>query len=215
MPDPNVALATRADIDSLLSTLTLSFSNDPIMRWLFAKPATYLRAFPLMIRPVAELAADTGSAYRSGDPASGIAAASLWLGPGIEMDGTGVVEVFQTAIPAADQDARFRFFGQMDVFHPDEAHWYLPVIGADPACQGQGHGSALLKRALEPCDEAGLPAYLESSNPANIPLYERFGFEVTGEIQVDDSPTMWPMYRQPRERAGNGRQSDPSRSNVR
>ena len=47
-------------------------------------------------------------------------------------------------------------------------------------------------------DRDGLPAYLESSNPANISLYERHGFEVMGRIRVADSPVMTPMLRRPR-----------------
>jgi ribosomal protein S18 acetylase RimI-like enzyme len=69
------------------------------------------------------------------------------------------------------------------------------VIGVDPTCQGMGYGSALLAYALEVCDRDHLPAYLESSNPRNIPLYERFGFEVQGEIQVATSPPIAPMLR--------------------
>jgi len=56
-------------------------------------------------------------------------------------------------------------------------------------------GSRLMKHALLRIDEAGLPAYLESSNPRNIPLYERHGFEVMGEIQVGSSPVVTPMIR--------------------
>ena len=193
MPDTNVTIASSEELDDVIGTLTLAFSADPIMRWILGEPATYLQFFPQMIRPLVELACKNGSAYWSGS-----AGASIWLGPGVEMDGEQMVHVIQAAVPAADQEARFQFLGQMGDFHPKEPHWYLPIIGADPACQGQGHGSALLKRALEPCDVAALPAYLESSSAANIPLYERYGFEVSGEIQVQDSPKMWPMYRQPR-----------------
>ena len=47
-------------------------------------------------------------------------------------------------------------------------------------------------------DAAGLPAYLESSNPRNISLYERHGFEIMGRIQVGDGPLVTPMLRPPR-----------------
>eukprot|EP01041_Mallomonas_annulata_P030478 gene30478-52615_t len=63
----------------------------------------------------------------------------------------------------------------MGQFHPEEPHWYLSMIGVDPSHHGQGLGSALLKAGLQRCDADGLPAYLESSNPKNVPLYERFG----------------------------------------
>jgi ribosomal protein S18 acetylase RimI-like enzyme len=69
------------------------------------------------------------------------------------------------------------------------------MIAADPSQTGRGLGAALMKHALQICDEQGLPAYLESSNPRNISLYERHGFEVMGEIRTDTSPLMTPMYR--------------------
>ena len=65
-----------------------------------------------------------------------------------------------------------------------EPHWYLPMIGVDPAKQGNGYGSALLKHALERCDGEGKLAYLESSSPKSVPLYQRHGFQLVGTIQV-------------------------------
>ncbi len=85
--------------------------------------------------------------------------------------------------------------GQMNDSHPEEPHWYLNFIGVDTHRQGQGLGSAVLKASLASVDEEGAIAYLESSNVVNIPLYERFGFEVTKEIQVNDSPVIYPMVR--------------------
>jgi GNAT superfamily N-acetyltransferase len=79
-----------------------------------------------------------------------------------------------------------------------EPCWYLPLIGVDPTSQGRGYGSAPLRFALEQVDRTGAPAYLESSNPRNVPLYERHGFEVLGSIQAGSSPTIVPMLRRPR-----------------
>jgi ribosomal protein S18 acetylase RimI-like enzyme len=58
-----------------------------------------------------------------------------------------------------------------------------------------GYGSALLGHCLEVCDHGHVAAYLEATNLANIPLYERFGFRVTGEIQAGSSPAITPMFR--------------------
>jgi ribosomal protein S18 acetylase RimI-like enzyme len=91
-----------------------------------------------------------------------------------------------------------RVFEEMDRFHPKGPHWYLPLIGVDPTAQNQGHGSALLEHALGRSDADGLPAYLESSNPRNITLYQRHGFESMGTSQVGSSPRLVPMLRQPR-----------------
>ena len=102
---------------------------------------------------------------------------------------------FQRTVPEQDQETLFAVFEQMGQYHPDEPHWYLPLIGVDPAQQGKGYGSALLKYALRRCDEDGSPADSESSNPKNIPLYRRHGFEVLGTIQVGSSPPITPMLR--------------------
>jgi hypothetical protein len=60
-------------------------------------------------------------------------------------------------------------------------------------------GSALLRSVLAHVDEAGDPAYLESSQERNVPLYARFGFEVIDVIpSTSGSPPLWRMWREPR-----------------
>lgn len=82
----------------------------------------------------------------------------------------------------------------VEAAHPKEPpHWYLGFLGTVPERQGQGLGARLLSDRLAEVDRAGLPAYLESSNPRNIPLYRRHGFEV-----VEELPLPWgcpPVYR--------------------
>ncbi len=80
--------------------------------------------------------------------------------------------------------------------HPREhPHWYLAIIGVDPVRQGCGVGAALLRSRLRRCDEEGLPAYLESSKLENVPLYQHFGFHVTGALGLSEGApvvnTMW------------------------
>lgn len=83
--------------------------------------------------------------------------------------------------------------------HPEEPHWYLAVIGSDPAVRGKGFGQVLMRSRLHRVDAEHAPAYLESTKQENVGYYQRFGFEVTGEIVLPDGgPTMWPMWRLPR-----------------
>jgi ribosomal protein S18 acetylase RimI-like enzyme len=102
-----------------------------------------------------------------------------------------------TGSPAA-REAGPAIFEQMAKYHPNEPHWYLPLVGVDPAQQGRGHGDALMRYALERFDREKMAAYLESTNPRNISLYRRHGFEELGTIQVGSSPTLVPMLRRPR-----------------
>lgn len=61
---------------------------------------------------------------------------------------------------------------------------HLQILGTDGACQGQGLGSKLIKVGIQRATEAGVACYLESSNPQNIPFYERQGFRVLEEIYL-------------------------------
>ena len=72
-------------------------------------------------------------------------------------------------------------------------------MGVDPSQQGKGFGSAaVLQRVLIQCDRDSKLAYLESSNPKNVPLYQLHGFELFGTIQAGTSPSLFPMLRRPR-----------------
>lgn len=86
----------------------------------------------------------------------------------------------------------------MEAHHPSEPLWYLDVIATVPAAQGQGFGSALLEQSLTVVDQARLPAYLESTNPRNVTLYERHGFTTSGMIELPNGPSLTKMWRQPR-----------------
>jgi ribosomal protein S18 acetylase RimI-like enzyme len=108
-----------------------------------------------------------------------------------------MIALLQRIIDPERLPAAFGLFEQMMHYHPEEPHWYLALIGVDPSRQGRGLGAALLRHTLARVDRERLPAYLESSNPANVPLYQRHGFEVVGTIQAADSPPMFPMIRRP------------------
>ena len=127
--------------------------------------------------------------------APGFSGVALWVPPGVHPDLEPIGALMVETIDAALHEDLFGMLGEMAAFHPKEDHWYLAQIGVDPFYQAQGVGAALMKHALARCDTDGTPCYLESSNPRNISLYERFGFERVGEIQVGRSPIMTPMIR--------------------
>jgi hypothetical protein len=54
-------------------------------------------------------------------------------------------------------------------------------------------GSAIAHRTAFVSER--LPAYLESTNPRNILLYERHGFEVIGAIRIGNCSPIFPMLR--------------------
>lgn len=175
----------------VLDALTLSFSADPCVRFTLASAQTYLAAFRTFATAMGGAALDQGTAYL----ADGGAAAALWLPPGVQSDTATLGELIGGVIEAEKLEDIGAVVEAMGRYHPHEPHWYLAMVGVDPARQGQGLGSAILKESLKRCDADGVIAYLESSNPKNIPLYERHGFEVMGVIQPGAFPPMYPMLR--------------------
>jgi ribosomal protein S18 acetylase RimI-like enzyme len=66
--------------------------------------------------------------------------------------------------------------------YPAENIYYLWFIGVSPEFQGQGIGEKLMREILADADLMRRPIYLETSTLKNIPWYQKFGFEVYGEL---------------------------------
>ena len=179
------------EIERAVSVQVSAFIADPVMRWLWPDPDEYLCHYRTFTRAFGGRAFEHDTAHVS----DGFLGGSMWLPPGVAVDGDAVEACFSETVPEPRRSQMFEILEQMDEVHPEEPHWYLAIIGVDPAKQGQGVGSALMRHALEGVDAAGLPAYLESSNPANISLYRRHGFEVIREIRVGEVPVVTPMLR--------------------
>jgi ribosomal protein S18 acetylase RimI-like enzyme len=189
-----IKTAKASDEAPVIDVVVLAFSADPAARSLYQDPHQYLMHFPSFVRAFGGNAFAHGSAYY----VDGYAGAAMWLPPEVSPDENMVVDLLQQTGYAPVQKDVFAVFEQMARYHPQEPHWFLPFIGVDPLQQGKGCGAALMQHALVPCDRDRTLGYLESSNPKNIPLYERYGFELLGTIQVGTSPPIFPMLRKPR-----------------
>jgi ribosomal protein S18 acetylase RimI-like enzyme len=174
-----------------LATLVSAFAADPAVRWMYPDAQQYHADFPAFVRAFAGQA----FAHSTADVLEQQSAAALWLPPGVQPDEASVVNVLQRSVNEARLPELFSLLEQMGAFHPERPHWYLPLIGVSPSGQGRGCGAALLRRGLARCDEDHVPAYLEATSARSVPLYERFGFKVVGEIKTQTSPSIIPMLR--------------------
>jgi GNAT superfamily N-acetyltransferase len=191
--------ATRADIGTLSKTLGRAFFDDPVMSWMLPDADLRRRKLHRLFGSLTRHHHFALGGVEVAPHADGIGAASLWDPPG-EWKTTRAEEL--RAMPGL-----FLAFGRslrrgleveelMKKAHPEEPHWYLAVIGSDPDVRGKGFGQVLMRSRLDRCDAEHAPAYLESSNPVNVPYYQRFGFEITGEITLPNGgPKLIPMWR--------------------
>ena len=185
------SISNRSEAGQVLSGLTLGFAADPFVRWLFPEPDAFLANFPRVIDLFGGRAFEHGTAYRN----ENFTAAALWLPPGVHPDEEGLVTCFKETVAAEKLDGLLAVFEQMGRYHPNDPCWHLAFIAVDPARQGKGLGSALLEESLQQCERDGRPAYLESTNPANLSLYGRHGFEQIGLIEAEGAPPLFPMFR--------------------
>lgn len=193
---PVVICLNEASADAAYATIVVAFVGDPATRWTWPQPADYLRNMPLLARAFGSKA----FGLKTADAIEGMAGVALWLPPDVGPDDDALGPLIERTIPASIRSDAMAVFEQMARFHPHEPHWYLPLIAVDPARQGQQLGERLMSHALSRCDADGVPAYLESSNPRNLPFYQRQGFEILGKIQAGTSPTIVPMLRRPQVR---------------
>jgi ribosomal protein S18 acetylase RimI-like enzyme len=190
----SIKSATADDEAAVIGVFTLAFSTDPVARWLYPNPREYLAHFPRLALAIGGKAFANSSVHY----VEGFAGAKLWLPPGVSPDEERPVAMIRETVSERLQGELLTILEQMGFAHPKDPHWYLWMIGTDPIRQGRGYGSALLRHALALCDRDKSLAYLESSNPRNLSLYLRHGFELLGTIQVGDSPAIFPMLRKPR-----------------
>jgi ribosomal protein S18 acetylase RimI-like enzyme len=194
MTIPTIKSATTAEEAAVIAVITLAFSTDPVARWAYPDPQQYLTAMPLLVKAFGGKAVAHGSAYYI----EGYAGAALWLPPEVHPNDAELSAVIERTVAEGEKRDLRAVFEQMGASHPKEPHWYLPLIGVEAIQQGHGYGSALMEHALLPCDRNHTLAYLESTNPRNISLYQRHGFEILSTIQVGTSPPLFPMVRKPR-----------------
>ena len=191
MVQEEVRLAREADLDRVIDTLWLAFGEDPLWHWVFPEHAKLEPWWRLLI----------GSAMRHGWVwvLGDFASASVWIPPGRDEltreEEDGLHGLFDGLLGTRAEDA-MKLLERFDASHPrDTPHYYLSILGTHPAHRGQGLGMSLLAHNLRLIDEEGMPAYLESTNPANDRRYEGVGFERVGEFYTPDGQhtvsTMW------------------------
>ncbi|HET7720573.1 MAG TPA: GNAT family N-acetyltransferase [Acidimicrobiales bacterium] len=201
---PTVRPATTDDVPLLARIMAEGFYADPVMTWALPDDATRLGKLTRMF---------TGLAQDSLPPRGHVyladaAAISLWRDPTFDHEAEAAAAAEREAAEqeaaeqgdeeplfTADEAARFdNLTSAMRDVHPHEPHWYLNVLSTLPSHQSQGLGAAAIQPVLALADAAGMPCYLESTNPRNRTLYRREGFDDLRPVPFD-GPDMLAMWR--------------------
>lgn len=192
----DIAEARRDQLAEVMETLAQAFQTDPALSWILPDPVHRARALRGLFRVLVPSDARAGKVLRS----TGDEAASLWRAPGQAESGPleflrtviPLVATFGTALPRG-----LKVQGSIDAHRPKGRFWYLHYVGVRPAEQGKGHGGRIIRTQIAAADAEGLPCWLETATPENVPLYERLGFATQVEWDVPDGgPHFWGMRRE-------------------
>jgi GNAT superfamily N-acetyltransferase len=196
--EATIRKATSADLEAMVTTLARAFADDPVWGgWAFPDRARAMQQRSAFFGLWVEMSLRDGWVLVTG----GCETVASWFSPG-------------TGTDSADDAARFlalahdrlgadaaRFLAGCEVIErmrpAGTPFHFLSLLGTHDAHRGRGLGGLLLDASLAIVDREEMPAYLDSTNAANIPFYERRGFRRIGSYRLPEGPEIVPMWRKP------------------
>jgi ribosomal protein S18 acetylase RimI-like enzyme len=179
---------------AILDTLVDAFTDDPLYRWLYPNPAIR----PLALRDHLAFMLDLAGARGNVEVDGQARTVAVWTAPGVPLldDPAPFLDLLTRWAPARVEQA-VAGMAACALHEPDDAA-VLHLLATAPDERGRGHATALIRPRLRDLDARGHLAFLISSNPRNLPLYERCGFARTAQVRVgEDGPVLFPMRREP------------------
>jgi hypothetical protein len=191
-------LAQASDVDFVIDTLAAAFADDPLWgSWALPDDSDRVTSLVTHWTPFVR----AGLKYDGVIMSPGGEAVAVWIPPGVpEMDEAdeallvaGTQALFGDRAPLLFEV--YEMFADARPATPE--NWCLSLLATSPGYGGKGHGMRLVEDFLVRVDAEGMPAYLESTNPANLARYGRAGFERLGEFTAPHGPTVTTMWRPP------------------
>lgn len=196
-------VATEADLPAIGEAMARAFEDDPLWGWAFESETRErkLESLATVFGFFAGAALDFGWVRVT----DGVEAVALWIPPGFpEMTPADEERLPGVVADACESQAARRVMEMFRAFernHPHEPpHYYLSLLATHPDHAGNRLAVGLVADNLAEMDAADPPAaaFLESSNPRNVPRYERLGFRPTHEVELVAGLTGTQMWRGPR-----------------
>jgi GNAT superfamily N-acetyltransferase len=192
MDELKIRSTSFEDEELVGALLTVSFADDPFVRWILQDPRKFIANCHIHPRRAYASAFESKTVH----VVENNVGAAVWLPPGSKKSIRSEETVLSDNGDDLGMPPEFaELIAKSAAYCPTEPHWHLGLIAVDPFHRGKRVGTKLLQHGLALCDRDGVPAYLESTNAANLALYERAGFELLAEVRVGQSPARYPMLR--------------------
>ncbi|MFQ5473297.1 MAG: GNAT family N-acetyltransferase [Dehalococcoidia bacterium] len=187
-------VATRTDVSALSDVLAAAFEGHPLTEWVVRQDAKRAAARRLYFDAYLRHGLADGEVVCDDDRR----AAAIWFPPDGWRSG---VATMAARLPVLARITGVRSFvsrvaqlRRLADHHSPAPHWYLEVLGTHPAHQRAGLASALVEAGLARARDAGVGAYLLTSNREVVPFYERFGFKLHDDLRIPGGPSIWSLW---------------------
>jgi len=187
-----INVVTRDRLPAMAAVLARAFANDPMIRWPLPDGDGLGDRIEQTFGSIYRGIVDLGLIWEAGD-GDGFA---VWIPAGMSDQMFESDSAARDLVAPLTDDHAARYdvlWSWIEAQTPADA-WYLDVLGVDPAKQGTGVGSALVRFGLERAERDGADAFLETAVEANVTYYERFGFRTVFDGRAaGDAPRIWFM----------------------
>ena len=207
---PTIESITAARAHDVLDVMCDAFRDYPVMRWVLGDvdgpdDARLRKLIGLFV----------GARVLREEPIFGVGEGGRLVGaatttlPGDRPSPPGVDELRERTWAELGAEARARydaFAASGTPFYPTAPHHHLNMLGVRRSHAGRGLARPLLEavHALADADPNSAGVTLSTENPANIALYQHFGYAVQGHARLSDTFESWVLFRAKRARAGAG-----------
>ncbi|HJX07121.1 MAG TPA: GNAT family N-acetyltransferase [Actinomycetota bacterium] len=192
-------LAARGDLDDVVRVFADALAADPMITWPLPPGATAEDAARLFGILIHDAYASLDVIWVAGERS--VEAAAVWLPPEQVFQFEEIEAATRPRIEALTNDggARYAVFWDWLGEHlPAEPCWFLDILAVRENARGRRLASALVRHGLVRAHGAGQPAFLETANPTNVPMYEHLGFRVDERaVAPDGGPTIWFLRADP------------------
>lgn len=197
-----IACSESSQVDHLASTLASAFLHDPVLRHIVdplpANDTLYILYKGWLSQNIRQ-SRSKGVIHATQD----LSCVAMWAEPGyhrMSLITRFFTSIYMRFLLGTRASAMLTFLDATERQHPTEPHVYLQVLGTHQNYQGNGLGARVIHEMLADCDRKGVPAYTESSNPRNVPFYQRQGFQVIGMVKglPDGFPPLTRLWRPPK-----------------
>ncbi|UZN01856.1 GNAT family N-acetyltransferase [Cellulomonas sp. S1-8] len=200
--------ARPADLPRLRTVCALAYDDNPLMRWVLPDDALRVAACAAWLGPSLEryvaaghvdvLTADDEvvavAAWRL--PGTAVASSGAGAGPGAGTGAGAPPPPRPAAVLGAlvGDERATQVLGALagsTALAPASAGPYLNYLAVLPTQQGRGSGGRLLRHGLETLAGVVGTPWLATTDPRNVPFYERHGFTTAGTHRLgDDGPRL-------------------------